>query len=84
MTFPSEMTEASRWVCWKYAERNGKRTKVPINAKTGREASSTDPETWADPEAAQEKTKAYNRLKEEIERLYAEWETLSEAQDSGL
>ena len=43
-----------------------------------------DPETWADPEAAQEKTKAYNRLKEEIERLYAEWETLSEAQDSGL
>lgn len=53
MTFPSEMTEASRWVCWKYAERNGKRTKVPINAKTGREASSTDPETWADYKAAQ-------------------------------
>ena len=43
-----------------------------------------DPETWADPEAAQEKTKTYNRLKEEIERLYTEWETLSEAQDSGL
>ena len=43
-----------------------------------------DPETWADPETAQEKTKTYNQLKEEIERLYAEWETLSEAQDSGL
>ena len=43
-----------------------------------------DPETWADPEAAQEKTKAYNRLKDEIEQLYATWETLSEAQDSGL
>lgn len=53
MIFPSEMMEAPRWVCWRYAERSGKRTKIPINAKTGREASSTDPKTWADYKAAQ-------------------------------
>lgn len=53
MTFPSEMVEAQRWVCWRYAIRDGKKTKVPYNAKTGYEASSTDPETWADYNAAQ-------------------------------
>ena len=53
MIFPSEMTDARRWVCWKYAERNGKRTKIPIDAKTGWEASSTDPGTWADYNTAQ-------------------------------
>lgn len=53
MTFPSEMTEARRWVCWRYATRDGKRTKVPYNVKTGHEASSTDPETWADFKTAQ-------------------------------
>ena len=34
------------------------------------------PETWQDPDAAAEKTRRYRLLKEEIDRLYAEWEAL--------
>jgi len=32
-----------------------------------------DPETWKDPDSAAEKTKQYNALKEEIDRLYLEY-----------
>jgi len=52
-------------------------------AKAEREAAEleavlADPETYRDPAAAAEKTKQYNRLKETIDALYAEWETISE------
>ena len=35
-----------------------------------------DPDTYRDPEAAAEKTRQYHLLKEEINRLYGEWEAL--------
>ena len=35
-----------------------------------------DPETYRDPETAAEKTRQYHLLKEEINRLYSEWEAL--------
>ncbi len=44
---PECLRERRQWVCWKYIDRDGKQTKPPINAKTGRKASSTDPATWA-------------------------------------
>lgn len=37
----------ARWVCWRYAERGGKWTKLPLQPN-GRPASSTDPATWAE------------------------------------
>ena len=37
-----------QWVCWKAEERNGKISKVPINAKTGGYAMSNNPATWSD------------------------------------
>ena len=40
------------------------------------EAELADPETWKDPEAAGEKTRQYRQMKDEIERLYEEWESL--------
>ena len=40
------------------------------------EARLADPETYRDPEKGAELTKTYNALKEEIDRLYAEWEEL--------
>ena len=40
------------------------------------EALLADPETYRDQEAAAEKTRRYNAVKETIERLYSEWETL--------
>ncbi|MGE3160405.1 MAG: hypothetical protein AB7K78_27270, partial [Xanthobacteraceae bacterium] len=37
----------SRWVCWRYEFRDGRRTKPPINPRTGAYANTADPSTWA-------------------------------------
>lgn len=39
---PPELRELRQWVCWRYEERDGKKTKVPINANTRHEADVTD------------------------------------------
>jgi primase-polymerase (primpol)-like protein len=43
---PTELRERSQWVNWRYAERDGRWTKLPIIAGTDRHASSTDARTW--------------------------------------
>lgn len=43
---PAGLRERPQWVLWKYTERGGKRTKMPIAALTGKAASSTDASTW--------------------------------------
>lgn len=52
-----DLKQKENWLCWKYEERDGKKTKIPINPKTGQYASSSDPETWATFEQAQEHNK---------------------------
>lgn len=49
---PAELRERRQWVCWRYEDRGGKRTKVPVDPSTGANASSTDPGTWGTFEAA--------------------------------
>lgn len=49
---PPSMRAVPRWVTWQYEYRDGKRTKVLHNPKTGARASSTDPSTWATYEEA--------------------------------
>lgn len=44
---PAELKAEPRWVCWRLVERDGRRTKMPVDARTGRMAKSTDPATWA-------------------------------------
>lgn len=44
---PQELRALDQWVCWRYVTRDGKRTKLPISAKTGAPASSNDPTTWS-------------------------------------
>jgi putative DNA primase/helicase len=44
---PQDLKALPQWVCWRYQTRDGKRTKVPVDAKTGALASSTDPNTWS-------------------------------------
>lgn len=44
---PQELKQLEQWVCWRYVTRDGKRTKLPVSAKTGAAASSTDPSTWS-------------------------------------
>lgn len=46
-TLPSELTRVPRWVAWRYVDRNGTRTKLPVVSSTGRAASVTDPATWS-------------------------------------
>jgi putative DNA primase/helicase len=44
---PSELHHLNRWVCWKaIPTETGKLTKIPINAKTGKNAMSNNTETW--------------------------------------
>lgn len=45
---PAELVALPQWVAWKYVTNPGsaKPRKVPLSARTGANASSTDPETW--------------------------------------
>lgn len=49
---PEELRREPRWVCWRRETRGGKVTKLPVDARTGRMAKSTDPATWASFEEA--------------------------------
>lgn len=51
-TIPAELRKLPQWVCWRWDERNGKTTKVPVNPITGANASSTAPDDWTSFEAA--------------------------------
>lgn len=44
---PVELRETGLFCCWRYEERNGKRTKVPYNPRTGGKAQSTNHQTFA-------------------------------------
>src|SRR5262245_52744750 len=55
-SIPEALRSKDQWVAWKSVARDGKATKVPINAKSGKHASTTNPQTWA---AFQEAVEAY-------------------------
>jgi len=43
---PAELRMVDRWLCWSWSWNGKKWDKPPLNASTGRNASSTDPSTW--------------------------------------
>jgi hypothetical protein len=49
---PNELKKLKQWVCWRSVERDGRITKMPVNAMTGKPAKSNDPTTWTDFESA--------------------------------
>ncbi len=50
---PDSLKSLPQWTCWRYADKaSGKPTKPPIDAKTGRNASSKNPATWSTFDAA--------------------------------
>jgi hypothetical protein len=59
---PTELRELNQWVCWRFEERNGKETKIPINAATGHEADCTDRREFASFDAAMRRFRKYNNL----------------------
>ncbi len=46
--FPTALVRTPHWVGYTWENRDGKRTKIPKNPHTDKNASSTDPATWAD------------------------------------
>lgn len=44
---PAPLQKTGLFCCWKYEERDGRKTKVPYNPRTGGRAQSTNPETFA-------------------------------------
>jgi len=50
--YPEELIELDRWCIWRYVERDGKETKLPVNPLTGEFARSNDESTWASYEHA--------------------------------
>ena len=43
---PADLKARPQWVTWRYEKRDGKWTKTPYNAKTGKRASATSSRTW--------------------------------------
>ncbi len=43
---PASLRDLPQWVGWMYVMRDGKKTKCPMNARTGRKADPTDSSTW--------------------------------------
>lgn len=44
---PQVLKSLPRWLCWRYEMRDGKQTKVPYRASTGKRADTTNPDDWA-------------------------------------
>ena len=60
MPYPKELSDLRQWICWRLEPdpKSDKPRKVPYDPKTGRKASSTNPESWAtlaEAQAAREK-----------------------------
>ena len=52
---PELLLRREQWLCWREEPRDGKQTKVPIDPRTGKYASTTDHETWSSFEAARKR-----------------------------
>lgn len=51
---PTELKRFAQWLVWRVVVRDGKPSKVPFNARTGRFGKTNDPATWCDFETAME------------------------------
>jgi putative DNA primase/helicase len=49
---PAALAAERRWVCWRLLRRRNRLTKVPVNPRTGDNASSTEPKDWSTLEVA--------------------------------
>jgi len=59
---PQELKDLSQWVCWSLQDRAGKKVKLPINARSGKLASATDPTTWSTYEQAVKSAVNFNGI----------------------
>lgn len=59
---PAALRKSGRFCCWRYEERDGKRTKVPYNPRTGGRAQSTNPDTFVSLDTAEAVQGRYDGL----------------------
>lgn len=59
---PAALRKSGRFCCWRYEERDGKRTKVPYNPRTGGKAQSTNPDTFAPLDTAEAVQSQYDGM----------------------
>lgn len=45
---PPELMQSGQFCCWRYEERNGRKTKLPYNPSTGFPAKSNNSSTFSD------------------------------------
>lgn len=65
MVIPEELKQLKQWVCWKGvadSARPGKIKKIPVNARTGGNAQSNNPDTWCDYETALAASKQFSGI----------------------
>jgi hypothetical protein len=59
---PTELRELSQWICWRFAERDGKETKLPVSPETGVEVAVTDAAKWVSFERAVDRAGVRNDI----------------------
>lgn len=59
---PQDMKQLNHWVCWRYEERGGKKTKVPYSVLSGAGAKSNEPLTWTSYSLAVEASRNYDGI----------------------
>ena len=57
---PNDLKILKRWVCFKIVNRDGKNTKIPINAISGKNAKCNDQLTWTNFDVAIRGVEKYN------------------------
>jgi len=59
---PPSLREHGSFCCWRYEEKNGRRTKIPINPTTGQLAQTNNPRTFVDFETARQIVSHYDGI----------------------
>lgn len=59
---PVELRELSQWICWRFAERDGKETKLPVSPETGLRVDVTDAAKWVSFERAVDRAGVRNDI----------------------
>lgn len=71
---PQELKDRNNFVCWKNEIVDGRQTKVPYNARTGKKAMSNNRSTWSSfgeaVDAARDSTLGYNGIGFELEKPF--------------
>ncbi|MFR6290248.1 MAG: phage/plasmid primase, P4 family [Peptococcaceae bacterium] len=65
MVIPEELRQLKQWVCWNGIAdptRPGKIKKIPVNARTGGNAQSNNPDTWCDYDTAVQASCQYSGI----------------------